>query len=65
MIDNRKNLPKLKCPYCQSRCADVADAKLKNNSVVSTLGAEPADYIMECPRCHKLFGLYIKVLHSA
>ena len=65
MTDNRKNLPKLKCPYCQSRCAAVADAKLKNNSVVSTLGKEPADYIMECPRCHKLFGLYIKILHSA
>ena len=65
MTDNRKNLPKLKCPHCSSRCADVADAKLKNSSVVSALGTEPADYIIERPRCHKLFELYIKVLHSA
>ena len=65
MTDNRKNQPKLKCPHCQSRCADVADVKLKNSSMVSALGAEPADYIIECPRCHKLFGQYIKVLHSA
>ena len=65
MTDNRKTMPKLKCPHCGSRCADVVDAKLKNSSVVSALGTEPADYIIEYPRCHKLFGLFIKVLHSA
>ena len=65
MTDNRKKMPKLRCPHCQARCADVADVKLKNNSVVTKLSDEPADYVIECPRCHKLFGLYIKVLHSA
>lgn len=65
MTDNRKRMPKLKCPHCDSRFADVADVKLKNGSTVSKLGAESADLIIECPRCHKLFGLYIKVLHSA
>ena len=62
MADNRKRMPKLDCPHCGKRCADV---KLKNDSVVLKLGAEPADYVIECPRCHKLFGLYIKMLHSA
>jgi len=65
VADNRKKMPKLDCPHCGKRCADVADVKLKNDSVVLKLGAEPADYVIECPRCHKLFGLYIKVLHSA
>ena len=65
MTDNRKTMPKLIFPHCGSRCADVADVKLKNSSVVSALGTEPADYFIECLRCHKLFGLYIKVLHSA
>jgi phage FluMu protein Com len=43
----------------------VADAKLKNNSVLTKTESEPADFMIECPRCHKLFGLYIKMLHSA
>ena len=63
--DNRRKMPKLKCPHCGGRCADVADAKLKNNSVLTKTESEPADFMIECPRCHKLFGLYIKVLHSA
>ncbi len=63
--DNRRKMPKLNCPHCGGRCADVADAKLKNNSVLTKTESEPADFMIECPRCHKLFGLYIKVLHSA
>ena len=63
--DKRRKMPKLKCPHCGGRCADVADTKLKNQSVLTKTESEPADFMIECPRCHKLFGLYIKVLHSA
>ncbi len=51
-----------------SRCVFVP-VKMTNVSKPSELSnvteSEPADFMIECPRCHKLFGLYIKVLHSA
>ena len=58
-------MPKLNCPHFGGRCADVADAKLKNQSVLTKTESETADFMIECPRCHKPFGLYIKLLHSA
>jgi hypothetical protein len=56
---------KIKLTSLPCICADVADAKLKNNSVLTKTESEPADFMIECPRFHKLFGLYIKMLHSA
>ena len=41
-------MPKLKCPLCGKRCADVADAKLRNKSELKPLEVLPdADYIIE------------------
>ena len=63
--DKRRKMPQAQMPHCGGRCADVADTKLKNQSVLTKIESEPADSMIECPRCHRLFGLYIKVLHSA
>ena len=63
--DGRRAMPKLKCPLCGKRCADVADAKLRNKSVLKPLEVLPdADYIIECPHCHEPLALSIKDLRA-
>ena len=63
--DGRRNMPKMRCPYCGSRLLDVSDAKLRNQSELKPLtSAGKADYVLECPKCKNALGLSIKTLHE-
>ena len=63
--DGRRNMPKMRCPYCGSRLLDVSDAKLRNPSELKPLtSAGKADYVLECPKCKNALGLSIKTLHE-
>ena len=58
--DGRRSMPKLNCPYCGKRCADVPNAMFKNKSRLVKLDCvSENDYILECPHCHKKVGLHI------
>lgn len=58
--DGRKSMPKLNCPYCGKRFADVPSAQFKNKSELVKLDNISADdFILECPHCHKKAGLHI------
>jgi len=62
--DNRKNMPKLNCPYCGKRCADVPNKDYKNASQLVTIdNIGKDDYILECPHCHKKMGLHIEHIY--
>ena len=51
--DGRKSMPKLNCPYCGKRFADVPNAQFKNKSQLVTMDKISADdFILECPHCH-------------
>lgn len=59
--DGRKNMPKLSCPYCGRRCADVPNKEYKNKSQLVTMdNLSSDDYILECPHCHRKVGLHIE-----
>ena len=38
--DGRKNMPKLNCPYCGKRFADVPNAQFKNKSHLVTMDVD-------------------------
>lgn len=64
MIDDmRRKMPKLKCPYCRKRVADLATKELKNFSTLERyedIEKGYHDIILECPHCHRLVSLQIK-----
>lgn len=63
--DGRRHMPKLKCPYGNHRFADVPDVAFRNDSELKRLSeTSDADYILECPHCHRKVGLCIKALHT-
>ena len=62
--DGRRLMPKIKCPYCNKRLADVANSKLRNESMIARISDLPViDFIFECPHCHKMVALNLKCLH--
>ena len=61
--DGRKNMPKSRCPYCDSRVVDSRTPTLKNSLELTV--TDSADYFIQCPKCRKIVGLTIKPLHTA
>lgn len=63
--DGRRNMPKMRCPFCHARLLDVSDVQLKNQSELKPLiFADHPDYILKCPECKKDLALLIKRLHE-
>ena len=58
--DGRKNMPKSRCPYCDSRVVDSRTPTLKNSLELTV--ADSADYFIQCPKCRKIVGLIIKTM---
>ena len=61
--DGRKNMPKSRCPYCDSRVVDSRTPTLKNSLELTI--TDSADYFIQCPKCKNIVGLTIKSLHNA
>lgn len=67
MYDERKMMPKLKCPCCRKRVADLPNKKLKNATIIKKFDAgKPVqdDIILECPHCHSFISLQILSINS-
>ena len=63
--DGRRKMPKLKCPYCSKRFADVSSPSLRNESSLLKLqDVVNPQYIMECHNCHKKIALVIRSLET-
>ena len=60
--DGRKNMPKSRCPYCDSRVVDSRTPTLKNSLELTV--TDSADYYIQCPKCRKIIGLKIKNLNT-
>ena len=58
--DGRKNMPKSRCPYCDSRVVDSRTPTLKNSLELTV--TDSADYFIQCPKCRKIVGLIIKTM---
>lgn len=61
--DGRKNMPKSRCPYCDSRVVDSRTPTLKNSLELTV--TDSADYFIQCPKCKNIVGLTIKQLHTS
>ena len=61
--DGRKNMPKSRCPYCDSRVVDSRTPTLKNSIELTV--TDSADYFIQCPKCRNIIGLTIKPLHTS
>ena len=60
--DGRRNMPKSRCPYCDSRVVDSRTPTLKNSLELTV--TDSADYYIQCPKCRKTIGLKIKNLNT-
>ena len=58
--DGRKNMPKSRCPYCDSRVVDSRTPTLKNSLELTV--TDSADYFIQCPKCRNIVGLIIKTM---
>ena len=59
-VDKEKYFPKLKCPYCKKRFADVSGKPLRNDCIlVKYENIRHAQFIFECPHCHNRVGLEV------
>ena len=58
--DGRKNMPKSRCPYCDSRVVDSRTPMLKNSLELTV--TENADYFIQCPKCRNIIGLTFKAM---
>ena len=58
--DGRKNMPKSRCPYCDSRVVDSRTPTLKNSLELTV--TDSADYFIQCPKCRNIIGLTFKVM---
>ena len=56
--DGRRNMPKSRCPYCDSRVVDSRTPTLKNSLELTV--TESADYFIQCPKCRNIIGLTFK-----
>ena len=61
--DGRKNMPKSRCPYCDSRVVDSRTPTLKNSLELTV--TDSADYFIQCPKCKNIVELTIKPLHTS
>lgn len=62
MDDARRKMPKLKCPYCNKRVADLPSRELKNISTLECykrVNLSTSDIVLECPHCHEFVVLRI------
>ena len=65
MHDGRKSMPKIKCPYCRKRIADLPNKEYKNAAIVKKYSAEMTEgdaIILECPHCHEFVSFQINGL---
>ena len=56
--DGRRNMPKSRCPYCDSRVVDSRTPTLKN--LLELTVTDSADYFIQCPKCRNIIGLTFK-----
>ena len=56
--DGRKNMPKSRCPYCDSRVVDSRTPTLKNSLELTV--TDSADYFIQCTKCRNIIGLTFK-----
>ena len=61
--DGRRNMPKSRCPYCDSRVVDSRTPTLKNSLELTV--TDSADYFIQCPKCRKIIGLIIKTVQPS
>ena len=60
MHDGCKLMPKIKCPCCGKRIADLPNKEYKNAAIVKKYSAEMTEgdaIILECPHCHEFVSL--------
>ena len=58
--DGRRNMPKSRCPYCDSRVVDSRTPTLKNS--LELTGNDSAAYFIQCPKCRNIIGLTFKAM---
>ena len=61
--DGRRKMPKLKCPYCDKRVADLPSKDIKNiSNLVKENEIEDNDIVLKCMHCGNIIGFRLLIL---
>lgn len=60
-------MPKIKCPCCRKRIADLPNKEYKNAAIVKRYSKDQSEnnaIILECPHCHEFVSLQLNDFNS-